>query len=267
MDAVAIRAPVGVGLRALGAPRAASPRRVRSRAPSRRTCSGRCPTEPVSVASPSKGGDHQWQRAHQVRREPRPWSWRSSSASRTRPRSKFAGSAGRRGRACSSGWEVSIPGLRGCWTRSGSGAALRRSRSRTAVCGRRPWRRSPAIEGNAARALPRRPPVRRPGRLAAPARRELETTQITSLAYDGLVAYRRAAGTAGATLVARWPRTSPTQPRRADLRLHAPPRAALLGRPARPAGDSAHRSSASCGDAQGAVVSPYYEGIVGASGA
>ena len=61
------------------------------------------------------------------------------------------------------------------------------------------------------------------------------TFQLSSLAYDGLVAYRRVEGPAGATLVGALATNAPApSARRQDLRLHAAPRAALLRRHAGP---------------------------------
>ena len=58
----------------------------------------------------------------------------------------------------------------------------------------------------------------------------------SSLAYDGLVGYRRVGGAAGATLVGALATSVPApSARRPDLRLHAAARAALLRRQARPA--------------------------------
>ena len=60
---------------------------------------------------------------------------------------------------------------------------------------------------------------------------------LTSLAYDGLVAYRRVSGVAGATLVgALATRRAAAEPRRPHLRLHAAAGDALLRRQAGPPG-------------------------------
>ena len=79
------------------------------------------------------------------------------------------------------------------------------------------------------------------------------TVQLSSLAYDGLVAYRRVGGRRRRhdRRRARHQR-SHTKPRRPDVRLHASPRAALLRRHARPAGglphvDGAHVRAAGTG--------------------
>ena len=70
---------------------------------------------------------------------------------------------------------------------------------------------------------------------------------MISLAYDGLVAYRRADGIAGATLVGALATRPPApSPDGRTLRLHAAQRAALLRRHPGAAGTSAPRWSAIC---------------------
>ena len=62
------------------------------------------------------------------------------------------------------------------------------------------------------------------------------TIQLTSLAYDGLLGYRRVGGAGGATLVGALATSVPAaEPRREDLRLHAAARGALRRRRARAA--------------------------------
>ena len=70
---------------------------------------------------------------------------------------------------------------------------------------------------------------------------------LTSLAYDGLVAYRRADGVAAGPSWARSRRAPAAQPRRPHLRVHAPRGAAVFRRHRRfRPGISARRWSGSC---------------------
>ena len=124
-----------------------------------------------------------------------------------------------------------------------------------------------------------RPQARTPGRHAArrsPSRRTttlpidwvektatLKPSQLTSLAYDGLVGYRRVGGAGGATLVGALATTPGAEPRRQDLRLHAPARAALLRRQARAAGGLPGLDGALPRVTRG-VFPPFFHAIVGA---
>ena len=115
------------------------------------------------------------------------------------------------------------------------GAARRRSRSPAGRCGRPRTPRSPRIAGGRCTPSCRTDPGAGPDRLAALRRVHIwATSQLSSLAYDGLVAYRRVEGPAGATLVGALATSAPAPSRRReDLRVHAASRVALLRRQAR----------------------------------
>ena len=101
--------------------------------------------------------------------------------------------------------------------------------------------------------------------MAASARRELETTQIASLAYDGLVGYRRVAGIAGGTLVGALATDVPVpSPDGLTYRLTLRPGLRYSdGTPVRPRDFGASvRRMLVC---KGSDVPPYYAGIIGAS--
>ena len=89
---------------------------------------------------------------------------------------------------------------------------------------------------------------------------------LAGLAYDGLVAYRRVPGVAGATLVGGLATRPPSaEPGRAHLRLHPATRHPLLRRDAGQAGRLPRVDGALPGRAQLATAfPPYFNGIVGA---
>ncbi len=96
------------------------------------------------------------------------------------------------------------------------------------------------------------------------------SAQLSSLAYDGLVAYRRVEGAAGATLVGALATSVPSPSRDGrSLPLHAPARTALLRRQARSAdGLQGFDGALPASDARlprGRGVPPLYTGIVGAA--
>ena len=149
---------------------------------------------------------------------------------------------GGRGRArC--GWRAARTAPSLAWTRTGRarrsdsrpGAVRRRSRWPAARCGRRRTPRRPRTGvGRCACASHTRPRRRSCSTSCTGLSYTTSATaQLDSLAYDGLVAYRRVAG-AGRPHARRRPRHdgAGAERRRQDLRLHAAARAALLRREA-----------------------------------
>ena len=114
--------------------------------------------------------------------------------------------------------------------------------------------------------LPVTGPVRVPIDWLQHAAYSLETAEVVSLAYDGLVAYRRVAGVAGRRSSARWP---PSAPRPTDdgrtYTFTLRPRRALLGRRAGPARGLPRLARAlPVRDGGRPPFPPLYAGIVGA---
>ena len=95
-----------------------------------------------------------------------------------------------------------------------------------------------------------------------------QTWHLTSLAYDGLVGYRRVGGAGGATLVGALATSAPrADAGRQDLRLHAPARAALLRRHPVRAGDFRASIERFLRVTRGRDSRPSSTRIVGADGA
>ena len=169
---------------------------------------------------------------------------------RGRRRRRVGGGRQRRHGRC-----ASTPTSRACSSASTSGAAPPPSRSPTARSGRPPSPRRRAIAAARCGSSSGREPERACDRLAARGRlrRAVLPAHLARLRRARrLPAHRRrrrsdARGSAGHG-------RARAQPRRADLRLHAPPRAALLGRQARAAGGLPRLDRAlPAGDAQEAV--------------
>ena len=163
-----------------------------------------------------------------------------------------------------------VQGLRGAGHAPDREQPFWRSRSRAAVWTAALAPQSEAIEGNAARALPRRPPFTPSRSMAAPAQARARRRRRIGLTWPttGSSGYRRVAGhPAAGRSSARSPTDVPAPGRDGlTLPLHAPPGPGCSdGTPVRPR-TSAHPSGA-CWCAKGPNVPPYSRASSGATAA
>ena len=166
---------------------------------------------------------------------------------------------------------ASSPAGRAWASGSRPGAARRRSRWPAARCGRRRTPRSPRIAG--ARCAPScrtRPGASFPWTgCTRAAYTTWGTSQLSSLAYDGLVSYRRVEGPAGATLVGALATTAPAPTDEGRTYVFTLRRGLRFsdGSPVRPTDVRASMErflQATSGRAPADQLPPFFAGIVGA---